>query len=130
MQQNNLKLATEWFSKADEEELVCEIILKQKIGASVLCFHSHQIVEKYLKGFLTFKGRDFEKIHDLIRLVGIVKEFIPEIKNFQKELSLLNRYYIETRYPGDAPEGFSWQEAETAFGVAKQIKNFILDKIK
>ena len=130
MQQNNSILATEWFTKADEEELVCETILKEKVGASVLCFHSHQIIEKYLKGFLIYKGKKIEKIHDLIKLAGLVKEFIPEIKNFQKEVALLNRYYIETRYPGDAPEGFSWQESETAFNIAKQIKNLVLEKIK
>lgn len=130
MEQNNLKLATEWFAKADEEELASNAILKEKAGASVLCFHSHQIIEKYLKGFLTFKEKPFEKIHDLIKLTGLVEKFIPELKNFHKEISLLNRYYIETRYPGDAPEGFSWNEAEIVFSIAKQVKNIILDKIK
>jgi len=128
-QENNLILAKEWFEKADDDELSCGAILKEGGAPSTLCFLSHQIVEKYLKGLLIFHGKEIEKIHDLIKLANLAKSFLPEITNFQKELALLNRYYIESRYPGDSIEDFSWEESKTAFEYSKKIKNLVLDSI-
>lgn len=45
------------------------------------------------------------------------------------KLDIFSSYYIETRYPGDFPE-FSWRDAEEAFEAAKNIKKFVLEKIK
>ena len=55
---------------------------------------------------------------------------MPEIKKFNKGYSVLNRFYIESRYPGDLPEGFGWKEAEEAFAIAEEIKKFVLDNIE
>lgn len=128
-QKNNLILANEWFRKADDDELSCEAMMQEKGAPSTLCFLSQQIVEKYLKGLLVFSGKEIGKVHDLIKLANSVKTFFPKIKDFQKEISLLNRYYIETRYPGDWPEGFSWEEGKIAFNSAKKIKKHILEYI-
>lgn len=43
-------------------------------------------------------------------------------------LTFLNRYYIETRYPGDFPE-FSLAEAKDAFAAAVAVKDFVMPKI-
>ena len=37
---------------------------------------------------------------------------------------------IETRYPGDFPEGFSWKDADDAFNSAERIKEFVLKKLR
>lgn len=42
----------------------------------------------------------------------------------------MNKYYATTRYPGDFPEGFSWQNVEEGFAAALRIKEFVLGKIK
>lgn len=52
----------------------------------------------------------------------------PEISNIHESAYFLNRFYIDTRYPGDFPE-FSWPEAEEAYVAAKKIKEFVLEKI-
>jgi hypothetical protein len=39
----------------------------------------------------------------------------------------LNRYYIETRYPGDYP-AFTMDEARAAFDAALRVKDFVLSK--
>ncbi|MEW6007370.1 MAG: HEPN domain-containing protein [bacterium] len=53
---------------------------------------------------------------------------MPGIKELHSNLIILNRYYIETRYPGDYPE-FSWQEGEQAYESARKIKEFVLQLI-
>lgn len=129
--QNNQKLqAEEWISKASEDEANAKSILTHRDGTpSGTCFLSQQMAEKYLKGLLIFYKKEFPKIHDLIALETLLLEVVSEIKDLHDDIKLLNRYYIETRYPGDYAE-FSWQDAEEAFGSATKIKEFVLKKIK
>lgn len=126
---NSEKNYQEWFKKAQEDELSISAILKEDGAPSTVCFLSQQMAEKYLKGLLVFHNKVFLKVHDLLELEMLLLEFEPEIKQYDDELDVLNRYYIETRYPGDYPE-FSLQEAREAFEAVKRIKNFVLDKIK
>jgi len=119
-----------WFKKADEDELSAVAILDDRDGApSTVCFLSQQITEKYLKGLLVFFGKRFSKIHDLIELEELILTIDQDIKEFEAELDFLNRFYIESRYPGDYPE-FTWNDAEEAYKGAKKIKEFVLNKIK
>ncbi len=118
-----------WFKKADEDEIAgIEILNAGRIFAPA-CFHFQQMAEKYLKGLLVFYDKEFPKVHDLLELELLLLEIVPEIKNYENELDLLNSYYIETRYPGDYPE-FTKNETEQAMTAAKRIKEFVLKKIK
>ena len=132
MSQNNKKkiLAQDWFNKAGEDELSSEVLLKEGGAPSTLCFLSQQMAEKYLKGLLIFYNQEVEKIHDIVKLANLLKDRAPDIADYQDELTLLSRYYVETRYPGDWPEGFSVVECKQAFEAAKRIKEFVLKKIK
>ena len=104
----------EWFEKAKEDELSAKVILKERGAPSTVCFLSQQMAEKYLKGLIVFHQRSFPKIHDLLELETLLLKIFPGIREIHEDLKFLNRYYIETRYPGDYPE-FSWQEAKKPF---------------
>jgi len=125
---NQLILANEWFAKAGDDELSGEAILKENGAPGTLCFLSQQMAEKYLKGAAIFFGIKVEKIHDLMRLADSLVGKIPEMKNRAKDFSILNRYYIETRYPGESGI-FDWKEAKKAFEIAKTIKEIILKAV-
>lgn len=123
------KLASEWFSKARDDELSAEDILKDREGAaSTVCFLSQQMAEKYLKGYLVFKEKEFPKIHDLARLLKLCGYLDPEFVKLAQEAQYLRPFYIATRYPGDYPE-FSFEIAEDAFKKAMVIKEFVLRKL-
>ncbi len=103
--------------------------MKEKGAPSTACFLSQQIAEKCLKGLLVFYKKRFPKIHDLLKLKDLLLlEKAPGIEELHDDLKLLNRYYIETRYPGDYQE-FSWREAKQSFEAAERIKKFVLEKI-
>ncbi len=119
-----------WFSKANDDELNIKSILKHRDGTpSAACFLSQQMAEKYLKGLLVFEKNELVKTHHLIKLKEIISDVVPDINMIHNEASILNDYYIETRYPGDFPE-FSWDDAEKAYAAAKKIKEFVLAKTK
>lgn len=120
-----------WFQKALDDELNAKSILTHRDGTpSMVCFVSQQMAEKYLKAFLVYKSKSFPKIHDLLSLASILLNFLSknELGEIKESLILLNRYYSETRYPGDFPE-FTWKDAEEAFAAANKIKEFVLRKI-
>lgn len=125
--ENNYK---EWLKKAEDDELNAKSILKHRDGApSGVCFLSQQMAEKHLKTLLVYNKKNFPKVHDLFKLETLVLKIYKDIKNLNEEIKILNRYYTETRYPGDFPE-FSWKDAEEAFEAAKNIKKFVLEKTK
>ena len=118
--------AQEWFSKADEDEKSILAILHHREGSSsTVCFLAQQMTEKYLKGLLIFNHVAPLKVHDLLQLETILLGVDGRISAIHHELIVLNRYYIETRYPGDYPE-FSWKEAREAYQSAKRVKEFVL----
>lgn len=128
-QENNQKLAAEWFLKAQDDEKSAEILLKEGGSPNTVCFLAQQMAEKFLKGYLTFKGKKFPKIHELDRLLKLAEKIEFDFKRIEKEAQYLTLFYITTRYPGDYPQ-FSFKEAKKAFQKALKIKNFVLGKLK
>ncbi len=130
MPKNNFKvLSKEWFKRAEEDLKVAELLFKKKSFPASCCFHLHQAVEKYLKGFLVYYDKDIEeefKIHNLPKLFGYTSECEGKLsKELKENCYNLNPYYIETRYPGEVPE-YSWKEVEGALKNAKEIKKELL----
>ena len=123
------KLVKEWLSKATDDELSIEAILKEEGAPSTVCFLSQQMGEKYLKAFLIFNQRAFPKIHHLDRLLELCIEVDDSLEELKDNVILLSDYYIETRYPGGWTEEWTWTEAREAFDNASEIKKFVLDKL-
>lgn len=126
---NNKKLTAEWFKKAEEDKMSIKAILKENGAPSTACFLSQQMAEKYLKGFLIFKENNAPKTHDLRALFNLIKKIESNIIKLEDDVTLLNQYYIATRYPADLPDGFSLSMAKEAFKAAQKIKNWTLGKI-
>lgn len=122
-------LYQEWLKKVEEDEFAGKEILDGKQFHAPACFHFQQVAEKSLKALLIFYGKEFPRIHDLIALASLIEPISPDIKNYKSDLEFLNRYYIETRYPGDYSE-FTLEETQKALGSALNVKNFTLEKIK
>jgi len=118
-----------WLVKAQNDELSAESLLKHKDGSfSVAGFLCQQMVEKLLKALLIFREVRIRKIHDLLELQRILLVSDPDIVSLESELTLLNEYYTEARYPGDIPE-LTYPEAERAFDAANKVKDFVHKKL-
>lgn len=127
MPANEEQYYSAWLARAADDELSTRAVLKE--GApSTGCFLAQQMVEKYLKAMLVFHGRHVRKIHDLLELETLLVEVASDIGAIHEDLRLLNRYYIEPRYPADMPE-FTLAECREAFEAALRIKEFVLRKI-
>jgi HEPN domain-containing protein len=122
----------EWLEKALDDELSAISIVKHKDGSpNTACFLAQQMAEKCLKGLLVSYEILPPKTHDLVKLKNLFFEKGTTVsvgKDFENDIAVLNRYYIETRYPGDYPE-FHWGDGEEALESAKRVKRFVLDEI-
>lgn len=87
------------------------------------------MAEKLLKGLLALLGKEFPQTHDLTVLAALTESALPQVENLKENLKLLNRYYIETRYPGDYPE-FTLKDAQEALNAARKVKEFVEENIK
>lgn len=91
----------------------------------IACFHVHQAIEKYLKGYLLHKGEQPPLIHDLKILLDKCIEYDENLFQFSDTCKELNPYYIETRYEPGSPEDFTHEEAEEVYVRAEELINYI-----
>ena len=122
-------LAKEWFEKGDHDLDEAKLSFEHGGWTDIICFHCHQAVEKYLKGFLVSRGRDITakryKIHNFRILLKMCCELDSSLKNLEADCTSLNQYYIEPRYPIGAPKVYPKKEAEEAIKAAEKIVTFI-----
>ncbi|KKP79749.1 MAG: hypothetical protein A2271_00395 [Candidatus Moranbacteria bacterium RIFOXYA12_FULL_35_19] len=128
---NQKQIINEWLEHSQEDENNIIALLEDRdVSPSLVCFISQQMAEKNLKALLLFYSGDYPKIHDLTKLGNLISVFDKQIIDCKEYFITLNPYYIGVRYPGDFPEGFSWDMAEEAYEATKKIKEFVLGKIK
>ena len=124
------KLIDGWIEKADEDLEYAKISLKEGLEFyPQICFLLHQAVEKYLKAYIIASELDFQKTHDLGRLVKICGQKDHEFDQFFDKITDLNTYYIETRYP-DFEIIVNKSQAEIALNLVEQIAAFVKQKLE
>ena len=118
------KITKEWLNFAKTDLLNCEKIINDKALTNIVAFHSQQTVEKCFKAIIEEFELTFEKIHDLIKLFGIVKNYI-KFGIDTEILKDINKLYIDARYPGEfglLPNGKpTIDEAKRFYEFAKKI---------
>lgn len=92
--------AWDWLLAAEMDLRSIERMLDDEFPAPVACFHAQQCVEKPLKAILEAHGERYPKIHDLLRLYGMVSERVDLGLNLRL-LQVLNDLYVDARYPGE-----------------------------
>ena len=90
-----LRYATEDFDSA-------EILFNQyRKPINVICYHCQQAAEKCLKGFLVSRGVEFERTHDLLRIIDECIKIEESFSAIVRYCMKLNPYSVITRYPSE-----------------------------
>ncbi len=123
------KLISSWVEKADQDlEYAKESLNEGLEFYPQICFLLHQAVEKYLKAYIIASELDFQKIHDLGRLVKICAQKDNEFNKYFDIVADLNSFYVETRYP-DFEIMVNKSQAENALKVTEQIAQFVKSEL-
>ncbi|MGQ0664353.1 MAG: HEPN domain-containing protein [Pseudomonadota bacterium] len=75
---------------------------------------------KYVKALLTLRSIPFPKSHDVPNLFQLARKN-AELDIELGEVSLIDRYAVEARYPGDW-EPIARTDAEEALAIARKVR--------
>lgn len=82
-----------------------------------------------LKGYLLKETGRIVEGHSLIFLCKNASLTIDKLKSKLKDCAFVNQYYIETRYPADAPLIVTNEEANECILIAEEIYNIVLENL-
>jgi len=110
----------EWLNRARSN------LARARSGATIpevyledLCFDAQQAAEKALKAVLIHLDVSFPYVHDLARLLTLVKQAGQEVPASVRQAARLTRYAVVIRYPG-LPEPVVRGEYEEAVSMAAE----------
>jgi len=116
----------QWMAKAESDWSTVEILMaSEHCPTEAVCFHCQQYVEKLLKAFLTLKGVEAPKTHDLRRLIQLALPFEPKLAGLVGKSDALTVHGVQSRYPGDF-----WQvektEMKSLYELSQKFANILL----
>lgn len=99
------------------------------------CFLAQQVTEKALKAFLYAQGEEIVLGHSVERLCAAAAAYEPEFRIRARSWSLLDGYYIPTRYPNGLPDGipadvYTAQAADDAVRLATEAVAFVGERLE
>ncbi|MCD6457055.1 MAG: HEPN domain-containing protein [Methanophagales archaeon] len=120
-----------WLKKAENDlKTVKHLLTLEDAPTDVISFHCQQAVEKYFKAYLTLVDVRVKKIHDLETILALCTEKDKKFESLDKNrISKLTFYAVEIRYPEEYIE-LSIDEARELYETAKEVKEFIVEKLK
>lgn len=122
--------AQRWLAFAEEDLRVAELAMQEGIFNQT-CFHAQQAVEKCLKASLAAAGELLPRTHLVADLLALLPSSGKSLlRDLERELLVLDQFYIPTRYPdalpGTLPEGLpQGTHAEQALAVARRCYELI-----
>ena len=119
-----IEYIVEWFKYADGDLLSAERLNTfHPKNINIICFHCQQSAEKYLKGYLMFKGTEEPpKIHNLNILCDLCVKIDPKFEKIYEACEVLNVYGVQPRYPHEME--ITESDMQKALAYAAQVKDF------
>ena len=122
-------LTREWVNKAEEDFISAERLTRSRNNPvyAVICFHSQQSAEKYLKALLQEHKQSIPKIHHLVDLLALVTQVDASCQFLRADLEMLEDYAVDFRYPGPVA---TEEDAKSALKAAKTVREFIRKRLE
>lgn len=115
----------EWFEFADVDLASAEYLQgMHPQPLEIICYHCQQAAEKYLKGYLLYKGIEPPKTHDLLFLYAKCMNIDSSFCEIDKACGALNRYSSQPRYPQEI--GVTENDTLMALEYTRGIRDFDL----
>jgi HEPN domain-containing protein len=116
-----------WLIKAGHDLMSAQRLLDiEPVILDNACFHCQQAIEKYLKAFLIFHGRDIERTHNIIFLLSECTNFDPVFATVDP--MNINAYAVQGRYP-DSNLMPTIEEAKSYYQLAIRTRGLVTERI-
>jgi len=129
MRRKPLEEGLRWLRQAQEDLHWAQHLAEQ--GAYHLaCFLAQQVAEKAIKGFLYGQGEEIVLGHSVERLCASAAGYDPAFADNARRWSLLDGYYVPTRYPNSIPDGipadvYTADAAQSAVSLANEAVAYV-----
>ncbi len=123
--------AKPWFQFANGDLRAALVLSSMPNGVyPQIAYHCQQAVEKSMKGFLIYHGVRFQKTHNLVELLGLIKSVDSNMaKKLEEPAQFLNPFAVSYRYPDAEIEELSERQIQKAVALAKLSFEFITSAI-
>ena len=127
----NKKSVQAWFKKANEDLFAARFLHSSKSPKAFvpIAFHCQQVIEKSLKGFLTFHSKKIEKTHDLKEVLSWVIEIDASLEKSLKDTPLLTPFAVAYSYPDALIKDLSLADVDSFIKMTDIAYNEILSRI-
>ena len=92
-----------------------------------MCFHAQQCAEKNLKAYLQEHDWDIPKIPKLLDLLKLCKEVDTSLEILLPDLTELERFSVNIRYPGVSADK---EEAKIALKALQTVREFLRQQLR
>ena len=120
----------DWIYHAYQDMLAAKLLMSDNRLYGPAVFHCQQAMEKVIKGFLLYKTRKLFDGHNVTWLCKQAALLDESFRQWIGKTTLLNRLYIETRYPADIPMDIDRELAENIMTAAEEMSEYVRDAIK
>lgn len=120
----------DWLDRACSDLAAARLLLSEEDTLDAAAFHCQQCIEKALKGYILYRTRNHVDGHNL---TWLCRQAIRQDSRFGEwlfESAILNRFYIETRYPSDIPLALTRDGVSKAFRMAESMYRFICGELE
>ncbi|GBC92852.1 hypothetical protein HRbin15_01329 [bacterium HR15] len=119
-----------WVQKAEDDLQAGKLLMQTENPITwIVCFHMQQCVEKYLKAFLIFHGREQPRTHNIPALVNLCAEIDPSFGQLKSRgVRELTRYAIIFRY-GEEPYTPDQKETQRAIELAERTRSLVRQRL-
>ncbi len=119
----------DWLYYANLDLLAAKNLLGDERCYNSAAFHCQQCIEKGLKGYLLFKKNRLYDGHNLTWLCKQASQTDYHFEKWLEKSTLLNHYYIETRYPADMPFDIDTDTIMELIQSSSEMLSFITEII-
>lgn len=124
------RLAQEWLARGSNDLQTARLAFQAGAPTGTIGVLLQQAVEKYLKGYLLFKGWRLKKTHDLRELMDRAREYDTTFSDYQDMARRLTAYYLEDRYPPGPPADYPREEIAEVMGQTERLIARIKEALK
>ena len=121
-------LTLEWIEKAENDYAAVQQLLQALNPLhDIICFHSQQCIEKYLKAWLQEANIHTPRTHNLQELLDLIVQLLPIWSHWQPDFKRITTYAVDPRYPGDSRTA---EDTQHAMHVCTEVRQAVRAALK
>lgn len=127
----NEQTVLQWIYKAENDlKIGKDEMQTEEPATDAVCFHMQQCVEKYLKAYLIFHGKEYPRTHRLEILIALCAELESDfLVLVEWKVPQLTAYATTLRY-GEEFYMPSIEETHQAIALAERVRAFVRNKLQ